>query len=228
MFLTRGLIVISAISMTAPVDAQVFDMGALTATLSIDHVTQSEEDKGSQETHPTTPATSGTQRASILSYTVSQSRRQNNQKRFLSSMGVGEEASQIDFVEQVDKAMRPMGLRADNVADALAVWWIASWKAVNRKKVEEDVTLYAAVKRQASNKMMRLTFLSSANDAQKQEMAEYFLMQALSINAKIEAASGNAIQQVELSKVINQDAKARGLDLTAMDLTEQGFVPHNR
>lgn len=165
---------------------------------------------------------------SLLTYEVSQSRRQANQKRFLSAIPGGAELAQSDLIGQVDQAIRPMGLRADNVADAYAVWWVSAWEAVNRQDAADSPTLYAAVKGQATRALVGTPQFAGINDAQKQEMAESMLIQAAMIDAYIEGTAGNPAQQAELASAVNQGAKAMGLDLTTMVLTEQGFSPRKR
>ena len=47
------------------------------------------------------------------------------------------------------------------------------------------------------------------------------------IDSHIDAAAGKPTEQAALAKAVNQGAKKMGLDLTTMDLTEQGFVPRS-
>jgi hypothetical protein len=56
-------------------------------------------------------------------------------------------------------------------------------------------------------------------------MAEAFLLQAALIEASVEAAQGNEEIKSGLAKAVLKGAKASGLDLDAMTLTEDGFVP---
>lgn len=166
--------------------------------------------------------------ASTLTYQVSQSRRQANQRRFLSKNPRGAELAQTDVIGQLEQAMRPVGLRADNVADAYAIWWVSAWEAVNGKDAPDSPALYAAVKGQASRALLATSQFAGVTDAQKQEMAESMLIQAMMVDAYIQGTAGNPAQQAELAKAVNQGAKAMGLDLTTMNLTEQGFSARNR
>lgn len=129
-----------------------------------------------------------------------------------------------DIIGEIDKAMRPMGLRADNVADAYAVWWVASWEAVNQKDAGDSASIYGAVKKQVENALGATPQFASASDTLKQEMAESLLIQAAMIDAHRDAAAGDPSQQAALAKAVNQGAKQMELDLTKLDLTENGFV----
>ena len=133
--------------------------------------------------------------------------------------------SSTNIIDQIVQMMRPMGLRADNVADAYTLWWVIAWHAANGRQGEPDAQIMAAVKQQASNALLSTPQFASTNDAQKQEMAESMLIQAALIDAHIDAAAGNPSQQAALAQAVNQGAKKMGLDLTKMDLTENGFMP---
>ena len=169
---------------------------------------------------------------SQLIYKPSQSVRQKNFARFAEESGA--QGGQIkallqssNIIDQIDQMMRPMGLRANNVADAYTLWWVIAWHAANGRQGEPDAQIMAAVKQQASNALLSTPQFASVNDAQKQEMAESMLIQAALIDAHIDAAAGKPADQAALAKAVNQGAKKMGLDLTKMNLTEQGFVPRS-
>lgn len=128
------------------------------------------------------------------------------------------------IIDQIDQMMRPIGLRADNVADAYAIWWVAAWKAANNKNIEGTASMYRSVKQQAANALLSTPDLLAVQDVQKQEVAEMWLMQAVLIDAQSAAVKGNDEQQALIAKAVNDGARKMGLDLTSMDLTEQGFV----
>ena len=174
--------------------------------------------------------------ASMLNYSPSQSIRRANIAKFAQSMKKSdpENAAQIEsvlaggkIIDQLDQMMRPMGLRANNVADAYALWWVIAWHAVNKQPLVQNNQLLGAVKAQASNGLLSTPQFASTSNAQKQELAESLLIQAALIDGHIDDAAGNPTQQAALAKAVNQGAKKMGLDLTTMDLTEQGFVPRS-
>lgn len=67
--------------------------------------------------------------------------------------------------------------------------------------------------------------LVDADDATKQEMAESLLIQAALIIAAQEGAAHNPALMQKLADAVRQGAKASGLDLDAIQLTDTGFVP---
>ena len=152
-----------------------------------------------------------------------------NARKLDANSAAGAEAflGSTNIIDQIDQMIRPMGLRADNVADAYTLWWVIAWHAANGRQGEPDAQIMAAVKQQASNALLSTPQFASANDAQKQEMAESMLIQAALIDAHIDAAAGKPAEQAALAKAVNQGAKKMGLDLTKMDLTENGFVPRS-
>jgi hypothetical protein len=63
------------------------------------------------------------------------------------------------------------------------------------------------------------------NDAQKQEMAEELLMQSALADAAAANYANDPTTMAKLSVAVRQGATKSGLDLDAMTLTEDGFVP---
>ena len=176
------------------------------------------------------------QKSESLTYNISKSLRRENIGRFVSAMKKADASNGATIeklfgggaiIDQVDQMMRPMGLRADNVADAYTLWWVVAWHAANEKQGDPNPAIMSAVKSQASNALSATQQFSSASNAVKQEMAESLLIQAVMIDSHIDAAVGKPSDQAALAKAVNQGAKKMGLDLTTMDLTEQGFVPRS-
>ena len=123
--------------------------------------------------------------------------------------------------------MRPMGLRADNVADAYTLWWVIAWHAVQQRDGNSDPSVMRAVKAQATQALLNAPEFLNASDAQKQEIAEALIIQAGLIDGHMENAKGNKKYQSDLAKAVNQGARSMGLDLTKMSLTQDGFVPRS-
>lgn len=220
----QKIALLSFLFFAGPVQAQgVFDMGSLTATLAIDHVTQSEEAKS----HNGADAQPKNEKSKSLTYVVSPSLRQAKQQRFFSSVEGGPELGDMDLVGQMEKAMQPIGFHVNNVADAYTLWWVASWKISNSSHERVSLAQYTAVKQQAS-RLISETEVASASDAQKQELAEELLLQTIMMEYQYDLARGNPANQIEFAKSIASKSKTMGLDLTALDLTEQGFVLRNQ
>ncbi len=131
-----------------------------------------------------------------------------------------------DIIETIGQGIAPYGLSANNLADAYTVYWMNAWQAANGDPSASFTRAQAqAVKAQAADALLATPEMAQASDAQKQEMAEAMLIQAAMINAATDQAAGNAAQLEQIGAAVRQGAKASGLDLDAMRLTEEGFVP---
>ena len=82
-----------------------------------------------------------------------------------------------------------------------------------------------AVSRQAANAIGATSEFARATSAQKQEFAEALLVQALLIGAAKDQAGGDRAKLRQVSAAVEKGARATGLDLRAMTLTEEGFGP---
>lgn len=165
-------------------------------------------------------------------YRASSERRQQNISAFATSMrssGNPEGATVIEtsgtkIFSAIDQALEARGLRSNNVADAYAVWWVASWEAVHGQETGDSTALYQAVKKQAQAAMNATPAIANASDTLKQELADSMLLYAALIESYVDNAAGNPSQKAAVAKAINDGAKTMGLDLTQMTLTEQGFA----
>lgn len=168
-----------------------------------------------------------------LNYRVDANIRQRNVSNYVSNMrqsgdergAAALEAIGPALVGQVDQSMRQVGLRADNLADAFAYWWVTQWQGVSGREVQYSARLFGAVKRQASNVVLAAPDVAASSDAVKQETAEMLIIQAAITRAHIDKVNGDSAQKAALAEAINRDAKAMGMDLTRIELTDEGFVP---
>ena len=168
-----------------------------------------------------------------LSYTPSLARRKQNLAQFVAkSRAVNPEGatqlSQIlastDVISAVGKAMNAVGLRSDNLADAYAVYWSSAWHASVGSLATPTRAQFAKMKTQAGEALAATPGLIGASDEQKQQFAEALLLQAVLIDGSMEGAKGNPTQLKAVAKAVRQGAKAMGLDLDVMTLTDQGFT----
>ena len=128
-----------------------------------------------------------------------------------------------DIIAELGKALVPYGLRTDNMADAYTVYWISAWLAATGRIEDTSRTQVQAIKRQAASALLAVPAISKASSAEKQEFAEAMLIQAAMIDASMAQAKDDPQQLAAIAKAVRQGAKASGLDLDAMDLTEEGF-----
>ncbi len=131
-----------------------------------------------------------------------------------------------DIIAEMDRLMQQTyGMRANNVADAYAMWWTSAWNGAQGRNDDPSAGQMAMVKRQAANALAATPEFVAANDAGKQELAEALLVQAAMIQGAIDEYKSNPAMLAKARAAIRQGAKGMGLDLNTMTLTDEGFVP---
>ncbi|MET3725842.1 DUF6683 family protein [Sphingomonas trueperi] len=171
---------------------------------------------------------------SALRYTPSKARRRANLANFVQktravdprgAADMQKVFAEGDFIEGIAGIVQPLGLHIDNVADAYACWWINAWQAAHGQYEQTEPALAATVSAQAARAISATGEMARASDAQKQELAEALWVQATLIEVAIEQAKGNPARLREIGDAVRKGAKGMGLNLDAIDLTSQGFVP---
>lgn len=130
-----------------------------------------------------------------------------------------------DVIALMGQALAPVGLRTDNVADAYAVWWMSAWGAAHGDSSTPGRAKAQAVREQAGRAISATPEFASASNESKQEFAEALLVQAALIDSMVEEYGRDPAMAAKIASSVRQGARASGLDLDAMTLTEQGFVP---
>lgn len=120
---------------------------------------------------------------------------------------------------------RPNGLDADNLADANTAYLIASWALVNNVETLSSHAI-AVVRNQMRAAVSNSRDVIGMTDGEKQEAAETLIYNTVLVMAnRIEIAKtrDSALHQ---QAAAHYDAafKGLGIDLTALELTENGFV----
>ncbi|MDY7098013.1 MAG: DUF6683 family protein [Pseudomonadota bacterium] len=134
-------------------------------------------------------------------------------------------AAQPTIIDDIRQGIAPYGLDSHDVADAYAMWWINSWLVYEKRDDDPDRGTVAMVKQQVRNAFAATPDFAKTNDAQRQEYAEALMIQALMLSAGMDQLKSQPKMLEQLSKAALQGAKASGLDLTLMTLTQNGFVP---
>lgn len=169
-----------------------------------------------------------------LTYRPSKSRRQVNLAGFVNksrtvdpvgSASMARLFASTDVIEAMGVQLAPLGLRIDNVADAYATWWMSAWLAANKVSSDPSRAAAQAVRAQAARGLSADPEIRAASDADKQELAEALLIQAALIGASQEKFGDDAAMVEKLAVATRRGAKASGLDLGAMTLTDEGFRP---
>ena len=170
--------------------------------------------------------------ARVLRFTPSAQRRRANLASFVEKHAAtdpaGARALQQQFaagdvIGMMGQALAPLGLRVDNLADAYAAYWITAWNISHGQDSSPTAGQMQAVKRQTEQAMAAVPELAGASDADKQQTAEAFLVQAAMMQSMFDNATG-AAQRQQLAAAVRQGASASGIDLDVLQLTENGFV----
>ena len=135
-----------------------------------------------------------------------------------------------DVIGEIGKGIAFLGLETDNVADAYTVYWMTAWEAADGAKTNFDFSRpqAQAVKQQAASALLKTPEFIGATDAVKQEIAEAYLVQAALIQATSDVAKTDPKLKAGFPSAVRKGAKASGLDLDAMTLTSEGFVPSGK
>jgi hypothetical protein len=134
-----------------------------------------------------------------------------------------------DIIAMIDQQMQQAyGMRANDVADSYAVWWVSAWMGAHGRSDDASPTQMTMVRRQAANALAESPQFASATDAAKQELAEALLIQAALIGATIDTYKDDPAMLAKARAAIAKGASSMGLDLSAMTLTGRGFVPVGR
>lgn len=133
--------------------------------------------------------------------------------------------AQGDIIERMRPELARHGLSVDDLADSYTVWWINAWQASRGLGGDASPAATASVRRQVMQSMASTPGFVDAGDAAKQSMAESLLVQSLLLAAAVEQARGKPAEMAAVRNAAVRGARAMGLDLTAMTLTDRGFVP---
>lgn len=172
-----------------------------------------------------------------LRYSPSKARRTANLARFVEKTRKADPAgakdlatlfASGDFIEKVARAIAPYDLHVDNVADAYTIWWINAWQATRGRNDTPGPVVKDAVRVQAARALTASPEFAGSGDAAKQELAESLLVQAALIDTAVEQAKGDRRRLDAVGAAVAQGAQGMGLDLSTMELTDQGFVPAQR
>jgi hypothetical protein len=172
-----------------------------------------------------------------FAYRPSQEVRRRNVAGFVKKLtaanpqGAGEVRRLVEdptLFAKIDRALRGVGGRTDNAADAFASYWIAAWYAAHGRDDTPDAATFAAVRRQAADALGAVPQLAGAGDAVKQQVAEANLVQAVLIAATMEGVGRDPAARGRIAAAVRKGARASGLDLDAIALTRNGFVPTRR
>lgn len=206
----------------SPSGAQgVFDMGQLTNTLSLDALTQSEAQRAAPTASVSTtfrpsPEVRKRNFAGIVSRVrATDPKTAAELERALASQ---------DVIALAGKGIAKYGLKTNDVADTLTVYFITAWYGMRGRDDDPSRALVTAVRQQFVSAMGRTPGFAKLTDAQKQEIAEGTLIQTMLVSGYVQAAKQNPALLGQVKTAIGQGAKATfGFDLASVQLTEKGL-----
>lgn len=237
----------ASISLCSPVMAQdlggALDLGQLGASIGVNRAIGANvaRSQGSSRSAPppysfspdTAPAQ--TEAAPVrLTFTPSVERRRKNLAQFVAksrdkdpqgAAKMEKVFASRDVIEHINGQIGTYGLQANNVADAYTLWWLSAWFASRGRTDDPSRQQIQAVRAQAVQAMSSLPAMVKADDAVKQEMTEAYLLQSDLIAAYLAQARNDPDLMQRMGDAVRQGAQASGLDLDAIELTDDGFVP---
>ena len=242
--LTSTALVAVAVSLIIPqVPAQaqgVFDMGALTNTMAQGAIVKSERERAarrhSSKRRTRTRRYGSTTRLSRLmlgTFTQSAAVRKRSIDTFLAKMRVIDPknapslektlATQTPFTK-VGQKLATYGLKTNNIADPMAVYLVVSWLGTRGKNDDPSKAQLLGVRNQMARAIADTPAVRSLTNAQKQEMADSFLLQAMIIDGSISVAKKQPSQMPQTKAAIATGARSTfGFDLNALNLTSNGL-----
>ena len=187
---------------------------------------------------PEAPLPPATKNAEVgrLNFTSSVRQRRANYANFVErsrradpagATGLAETLS-MDPIAMLAPEIAKIGLSTTNVADAYTIYWVEAWEAVHGVKSETSRETAQAVRLQAAEAILATPAFAGATAAQKSEYADSLLIQAVLIAVSRDQAGNDAAKLSAIAAAVEQGARASGLDLRAMTLTDTGFVPAQR
>jgi hypothetical protein len=193
--------------------------------------------KSARKSTPTvaTPRTSSTTRVSLFAFKPAAQRRQSNIDSFITNLiaaNPGQDKQIRDafgdptLFSVVDKSIAPMGLSTENLADAFTIWWITNWETSRAIAGSvEPKGRPQAVQKQVQTMLFRMPSALKLSDEEKQDLADYLILQTVLINRMAEHAKQDPSQWLKVVKGIKASAFELGFDFDSMELTDTGFVP---
>lgn len=216
---------LAALAMVGAVSVQaqgVFDLGALTNTLTI----------GTPTAAPSPTAAAAT--LDTLAYQRSPQRSAENVKKFITGLkqfnndvGTQMEAglANVDLIAALEQKLSPYGVNTNNMGDVLAVYWLAGWMGVNGHEAEPTQAQIAGMKQMVAATLGSAPQIKSLSDADKQDAAEGLLLQMFFNDMVLEGVKSQpeAVQRAR-AEVKNALKTASGLDTDQFTLSANGLV----
>jgi hypothetical protein len=182
---------------------------------------------------PSTPATSAVDQAGLRFRPSAEQRKRNFEQMLAKSRAsdpitaaLVKEITKVDVIGLVGEQMAPLGLRTDDVADALTVYVNDSWEVANDQVMPPDRARIQALRKQMAQAIATTPALSRTTDEGKQELAESMLVYGSMFTSAFQQAkaAGYKTLSTSLSDAAHSDAlETLGIDLRKYAMTETGL-----
>ena len=129
-----------------------------------------------------------------------------------------------DIFALLGRVMARYGLKTNNVADAMTLYVLTGWQGARGANGDLPVAQVRAVRGQMARALASTPSVARATSAQKQELSDSLLVQALLFDGFVVAAKQQPSAMPQTKAIIAQSVRATfGLDLNALRLTNQGL-----
>ena len=226
-------------ALPAPAQVQinpVFDMGALTNTLSQGALIQSERRRATRM-HDHSKSSSSKQSASgggmRGTFTTSESVRKRVMDSFVTKARAADPqgAAEMERVFATQKPFSVMGkwmarygMSLNSVADAMATYAVVAWNGARGSNDDPQKAQILGVRDQFARALGSTTAFARLSDAKKQELADTLLLDALLYDASIGAAKKKPETMPQVRATIAKGALSTlKLDVNAFQLTNAGL-----
>lgn len=210
----------------------VFDMGALTNTLSMDAVTQSERQRAIKQGQPDplakrpaapldtrfTPSPAVRKRvfANIVAKTRAADPKAADELQKLFAAR--------DPIVQIEKVLAPLGLRTNDAIDATTTYLTTAWFATRGRDDTPTRAQIDGVRGQLARAIGPT--IAATSPSAKQELSDVMLIQAMLVGQAATAAKTTPALRDKVAAAAAQGAQATfGFDLRRMSLTAAGLRP---
>jgi len=168
-----------------------------------------------------------------LDFTVSAAVSGQVRREFLSTLAkthkvpestIAEQLGEHDYPEEFRETFGPLGLKPDNLADAMTGYWVTMWSLVHRRPLP-DAALIPAARKQLEPLCSKAP--QARREAGRQAMAEAMIYETMSALNKAQqfAAIGDEESLQIMSDTITANVRrTRAINFKALKLTPSGFV----
>ncbi|MCU0549170.1 MAG: hypothetical protein MUC48_07465 [Leptolyngbya sp. Prado105] len=180
------------------------------------------------------PSNSASQRQSVnLAFTPSMEVRKRNFAQIVSRARVADPVAAAELeklfasrniLAEIDRAVAPLGAKTNNVADTMALYVIAAWHGSRGNIANPTRTEFQSVRNQMASILTALPTFANATDAQKQELAEASLIEALFVEQALSFAAKDPSKLASVKAAIARTAEKYGFNVTRLNLSEKGLT----